>query len=174
MCEPRHLRYSVTHTPPRTGDIFIIAPDRKNARKDFGVSQPIRLPPECHRYTYIGQYPHDFPVRHGKSLGKIAEGGSGFAIRTSELRNDRFRHLCVRPADVYRILQSFFIIKHLTIPLPRPRLCRPFPSVAVRRFVQCERSETHRIFVKCLLPGFIEMMKIFKSFRVVRVGVQVQ
>ena len=85
MCEPRHLRYSVTHTPPRTGDIFIIAPDRKNARKDFGVSQPIRLPPECHRYTYIGQYPHDFPVRHGKWLGKIAEGGSGFAIRTSEL-----------------------------------------------------------------------------------------
>ncbi len=85
MCEPRHLRYSVTHTPPRTGDIFIIAPDSQNARKDFGVSQPIRLPPECHRYTYIGQYPHDFPVRHGKSLGKIAEGGSGFAIRTTEL-----------------------------------------------------------------------------------------
>mgnify|MGYP003254246465 CR=1 FL=1 len=83
MCEPRHLRYSVTHTPPRTGDIFIIAPDSQNARKDFGVSQSIRLPPECHRYTYIGQYPHDFPVRHGKSLGKIAEGGSGFAIRTS-------------------------------------------------------------------------------------------
>lgn len=85
MCEPRHLRYSVTHTPPRTGDIFIIAPDRKNARKDFGVSQPIRLPPECHRYTYIGQYPHDFPVRHGETLREIAHGRAGFSIRTAEL-----------------------------------------------------------------------------------------
>ena len=39
----------------------------------------------CHRHTYIGQYSHHFPVRHGEALGEIAEGGAGLAIRTSEL-----------------------------------------------------------------------------------------
>lgn len=58
----------------------------------------------CHRHTYIGQYSHDFPVWHGEPLGEVAEGGAGLAIRTSELRNDRFCHLRVCSPDIYRVL----------------------------------------------------------------------
>ena len=104
MCEPRHLRYSVNHTPPRTGAILIIAPEKKNARLHFlekfanyifymnrkfiRRTESMRIKRAqfpCHRHTYIGQYSHHFPVRHGEALGEIAEGGAGLAIRTSEL-----------------------------------------------------------------------------------------
>jgi hypothetical protein len=39
-----------------------------------------------HRYTDIGQYPGNFPVRIGIPLGQIAHGSSYFAIGASVLQ----------------------------------------------------------------------------------------
>ena len=69
--------------------------------------------------TYIGK--HRFPhiIGHGVSLGEIPHSRSHLPVRPAVLAHNKLSHLWVWLADIYRVLQPFFIVPHgLAPPLP--------------------------------------------------------
>ena len=62
--------------------------------------------------SHIIQHRRDHPVRRSKSLRKIPHGSAYFAIGTAVLARDELCQFCIGRFDIYRILESFFIIPH--------------------------------------------------------------
>lgn len=57
---------------------------------------------------------------------------SVFTIRSTVLTDNKLRHLRVWLADVYRVLQSFFIFPHLVAPsFPWPWIVGPDPIAGI-------------------------------------------
>ena len=81
--------------------------------------------------SHIIEHSRDHPVRCGKTLGKIPHGSSYFSVRSAILAGYKLCQLCIGRLDIYRILESFFIIPHtLSAPsflFPWKRLFHPLP-----------------------------------------------
>ncbi len=82
--------------------------------------------------TNIGQCSFCNRIRHRITLRKIAHRCTKFAVGSTVLTDNKLRHLRVWLADVYRVLQSFFIFPHLVAPsFPWPWIVGPDPIAGI-------------------------------------------
>lgn len=133
--------------------------------------------------TYIRQRSHTHPVGHGIPLGQIAHTGAHLAVGSAVLADDGHGQLGVRVFDVYRILQSFFIVPHLATSsfpaaLPGPWLHYPVPVAAAGpgqlHTVKGQRTVLVGIFFQKLPAHLVVFPEIIAGFFIVGMGVQVQ
>lgn len=80
--------------------------------------------------TYVGEKPFQLRVGHGVPLREVAQGSAKLTVRSSILRNDNRRQFWIGVLDSDRVLQLFFIDKHLIVSLlfreiPRPGIVQP-------------------------------------------------
>lgn len=82
--------------------------------------------------TYIRQYSPQLWIRHGIPLAEIPQGSAYFTMRPAILADNDLCKLRVGVVDVYRVLQTFFIHKHLICLLfPGPGVANPGPAAGI-------------------------------------------